>query len=237
MRKNLFFAVAILELFVATNAIAVQDQERITIPEGTLIPARLASQLDSGDVHPGDMVTMDVLEDFRIKGVLAIPRGALVIGHVTEAKGARKMGRGGKLTVEFETLTAGDGTKVPVSGDQTAKGKGGYGGGSAVGVVATSLVFWPAAPLFLLKHGHASVIPVGTIIAVHVTQDTSVFAIQIPVAAGRNVPTAKSIIPVTVISTTTIQNTTASDVPTESVADAARRARAEKALRDGKPQI
>jgi len=38
---------------------------------------------------------MDVLEDLRIKGELVTPHGALVMGHVTEAKGTRKMGRAG----------------------------------------------------------------------------------------------------------------------------------------------
>jgi hypothetical protein len=142
------------------------------------------------------------------------------------------MGRGGKLNIVFETVTAGDGTKVPIIGDQSAKGKGGYGGGSAVGIAATGLLFWPAAPLFLLKHGHASVIPVGTVIAVHVTEDTPVLAIQAP---------PLSPVPVTAAHKTSSQNaplqdTTASDVQTESVADAARRLRKERAAEKAKPQ-
>jgi hypothetical protein len=227
MKKHFFFAGIILVLLTAVHATGANGQETITIPAGTVIPARLASQLDSGEVHDGNLVTMDVLEDLRIKGQLVIPRGALVMGHVIEAKGARKMGRGGKLNVAFETVTAGDGTKVPVSGEQSAKGRGGYGGGSMVAAGAAGLFFFPAAPLLLLKHGHASVIPVGTVIAVHVTEDTAVLAVQAaiaPAATARLMP--QQITP--------LQSTTASEVQTDSVAEAARRMKAERAAQKAK---
>jgi hypothetical protein len=225
----------LIQTFLATTALAnVMDlnaQETITIPAGTAISARLASQLDSGEVHAGDLVTMDVLEDVRIKGELVIPHGALVMGHITEAKGARKMGRGGKLNVKFETVTAGDSTKVPVSGDQAAKGKGGYGGGSLVGAGAAGFFFPPAAALLLLKHGHASVIPVGTVIAVHVTEDTPVLATQVVL-----VPTAVVATRVAPPRSAQLESTTASEVRVESVADASRRLRAEKAAAKAKSQ-
>ena len=48
------------------------------------------------------------------------------MGHVTEAQGERKMGRGGKLHLTLETVTAGDGRTVRVSGERTANRKGGY---------------------------------------------------------------------------------------------------------------
>jgi hypothetical protein len=233
MKKHFISAQIILTTTALVNATGVNAQEKITIPTGTVISARLASQLDSGEVHVGDLVTMDVLEDVHIKGELVIPHGALVMGHVTEAKGARKMGRGGKLNVTFETVTAGDSTKVPVSGDQAAKGKGGYGGGSLVGAGAAGLFFPPAAALLLLKHGHASVIPVGTVIAVHVTEDTPVLAIK-ALLAPAVVTTARVAPP----QSAPLQSTTASeasDVHTESVADAARRLKAERAQK-AKPQ-
>src|SRR5258706_13569353 len=118
----------------------VQGQDTFTIPGGTQITARLASQLDSGQVRVGDQVTMDVVEDLKIQGAIVVPRGSIVMGHVTEAKGARKMGRGGKLNISFETVTAGDGTKVPVTGDRLEKRKGGYGRGSPVGADASGMV-------------------------------------------------------------------------------------------------
>lgn len=173
MLKRLF-AIAVIVTFASVTFAQVQDPLSVTVPEGMQIRASLANQLDSGQVHAGDLVTMDVLEDVTIQNELVIPRGAIVMGHVTDAKGARKMGRGGRLDLSFETVTAGDGTKIPISGERTEKGAGGYGGGSAAGAAAAGLFFPPAAALLLLKHGHASVIPAGTIVTLHVTADTRV---------------------------------------------------------------
>lgn len=169
---------AIFAIAIFSSAMFAQESAplSITIPEGTEITARLESQVDSGEVKVGDAVTMDVLEDVRIENAIVIPRGAVVMGHVTAAKGARKMGRGGQLDVSFDTVSAGDGTKVPISGERSEKGKGGYGGGSATGAVAAGLFFPPAAALLLLKHGHSSVIPAGTVLTLHVTVPTLVAA-------------------------------------------------------------
>lgn len=206
-----------------------KGQETITIPEGTQIMGRLAIQLDSGQARIGDQVTMDVLEDLKIQNAVAVPHGAIIMGHVTEAKGARKMGRGGKLEIAFETVTAADGTKIPVSGERFEKGKGGYGGGSLVAAGAAGLFFPPAGALLLLKHGHTSVIPVGTLLPVHVSKETIVaktrpIEVQAPVSP-------QPVQPISPITAGRLTDTTASDVPHESVADAARRLRAEKAAR------
>lgn len=218
-----------LALIVLLATLSVPDlaQETrpisITIPEGTPITARLASALDSGQVKAGDLVTMDVLEDLKIENVIAIPHGSVVMGHVTNAKGARKMGRGGLLDVSFETVTAGDGTKVPISGEAGAKGKGGYGGGSLVGAGAAGLFFPPAAALLLLKHGHASVIPVGTILMVHVTADTAVGGTRSTVA-----PAPPVAAPAPVVAVAPRMVVVSGDEP-ESLGSYARRLKAEKA--------
>src|SRR5579872_2666412 len=123
MKITALFAVALF----ASSAFA--QASKVTIPQGTEITARLTDSLDSGQIHVGDAVALSVLEDLKIQNAVVIPSGAIVMGHVTQAKGARKMGRGGKIEISFETVTAADGTKVPVSGESTAKGKGGYGAG------------------------------------------------------------------------------------------------------------
>jgi hypothetical protein len=193
----------------------------ISIPQGARIMARLASELDSGQVKAGDLVTMDVLEDLKIENVIAIPKGSVVMGHVAKAKGARKMGRGGQLDVTFETVTAGDGTKVPISGEADAKGKGGYGGGSLVAAGAAGFFFPPAAALLLLKHGHASVIPVGSILIVHVTADTTV--------AGTRAALVTVAPPAPVAAVTPQMVVISADPPSESLGNYARRVKAEKA--------
>jgi hypothetical protein len=196
----------------------------ITIPQGTQITARLASELDSGRAKPGDLVTMDVLEDVKIGNLVAVPKGSIVMGHVTAAKGARLMGRGGKLDVTFQTVTAGDGTKVPISGEADAKGKGGYGGGSLVAAGAAGFFFPPAAALLLLKHGHASTIDVGAILMIHVTADTvvagTVPTVAIAAPAPAPAPVVKEKVPQMVV--------VSAEPESESLGNYARRLQAEK---------
>ena len=53
------------------------------------------------------------------------------------------------------------------------EGKGGGHAGAMTGaIVATSLVIWPAAPLFLLMHGKDVTIPKGTEINAFVNGDS-----------------------------------------------------------------
>lgn len=218
-RVCLRLSVVVRFLFVLAVVVSPAFGQSLTIPEGTQIAARLANQLDSGQVHVGDAVTMDVLEDLKINGAIAIPHGAIVLGHVTEAKGARKMGRGGKLTIAFETVTAGDGTKVPVSGENSAKGKGGYGAGSLVGAGAAGLLFPPAGALLLLKHGHASEMSIGTILTVHVTAATSVSG-----TAAKEIPVA----PVVAVAKAAPPTMAPMEPQAESLGDYARRMKKEK---------
>lgn len=226
---------ALVATAILSSALFAQESKpvSITIPQGTQITARLASELDSGQVRVGDPVTMDVLEDLKIENLIAIPRGSIVMGHVTEAKGARKMGRGGKLEISFDTVTAGDGTKVPIRGDDSAKGKGGYGGGSIAAAGAAGFFFPPAGALLLLKHGHASVIPVGTVLTVQVTVATSVAGSRPTIVAAAPVEPVSR--PSTPAEPATIRGAVLSgsqDSPDqESLGAYARRVKAEKAAR------
>lgn len=216
---------ALVAIAILSSTMFAQESKPIsvTIPQGTAIAARLASEIDSGEVKVGDRVAMEVLEDLKIDNLIAVPRGAIVMGHVTAAKGARKMGRGGLLDVSFETVTAGDGTKVPVTAETDAKGKGGYGGGSALGVVAAGVIFAPAAAILLLKHGHASVIPAGTILTLHVTADTPVAGTHPTVAIVAPPAPVAAVNPAMVI--------VSADPQTESLGNYARRIKAEKAAK------
>jgi hypothetical protein len=231
-----FTALLAIAIFFSSPIVAQESKPLlVTIPEGTQISARLVNQLDSGQVHVGDAVTLDVLEDLNIQNETVIPHGSIVMGHVVAAKGARKMGRGGQLEISFETVTAGDGTKVPVSGERFAKGEGGYGGGSMVGAAAAGLFFPPAGALLLLKHGHASVIPAGAILTVHVTANTSVAGFAVVAPVQQPVPAARPAQAMMVISSTADQSsqtlgdkTANPSAQPESLGEYARRMKAEK---------
>ena len=60
----------------------------VTIPPGMLLQVRTSEPVDSKRARDGQPVQFTVIQDVAVGGVLAIPRGAVVHGVVTEAKNA-----------------------------------------------------------------------------------------------------------------------------------------------------
>jgi hypothetical protein len=72
----------------------------------------------------------------------------------------RRMARGGKLDINIDYVKLTDGEKAALRAVKEVKG-GGHTGAMTGGIVATSLVFFPAAPFFLFMHGKDISIPKG----------------------------------------------------------------------------
>ena len=92
------------------------------------------------------------------------------MGKVTEAEHKKSMGRAGKLNIVIESVKMTNGEKAALRAVKDAKG-GGHVGAMTGAIVATSIVFFPAAPLFLFVHGKDITIPSGTEITAYVNGD------------------------------------------------------------------
>jgi PEGA domain len=137
------------------------------LEDGTPVKLRLTRNLSSGSDKTGDTVDFEVVEDLSVDGILVIPRGGIAWATITEAQPKRRMGRGGKLDVNIDSVRLKDGEKVPLRASRDDKG-GGHVGAMTGAMVATSIVFFPAAPLFLFMHGKDINIPKGTEITAYV---------------------------------------------------------------------
>lgn len=140
------------------------------LEDGTPIKLRLTRNLSSADATTGDRVDFEVLEDIKVKDVIVVPRGGLALATVTEAQHKRRMARGGKLDVNIDDVRLADGEKAPLRAVKEAKG-GGHTGAMTGAIVATAIVFFPAAPLFLFMHGKDITIPKGTEITAYINGD------------------------------------------------------------------
>jgi hypothetical protein len=140
------------------------------LEDSTPIKLRITRNLSSADATTGEQVDFEVLEDVKVKDVIVIPRGGLALGTVTDAQPKRRMGRGGKLDVNIDDVRLIDGEKAPLRAVKEAKG-GSHTGAMTGAIVATAIVFFPAAPLFLLMHGKDITIPKGTEITAYVNGD------------------------------------------------------------------
>ena len=86
---------------------------------------------------------------------------------MTEAEHKKRMARGGKLNVNIDYVRIINGEKLAVRAVKESSG-GGHTGAMTGGMVATAIVFFPAAPFFLFMHGKDTTIPKGTEITAYV---------------------------------------------------------------------
>jgi hypothetical protein len=149
----------------ATNTIVADDP--LLVPDGTPVHLRLARNLSSADAKTGDTVDFEVLEDVKVDDTIVVARGAVAIATVTEAESKKRMARGGKLDVNIDYVRIVNGDKIALRAVKETKG-GGHTGAMTGGIVATAIVFWPAAPFFLFMHGKDTTIPKGTEITAYV---------------------------------------------------------------------
>jgi hypothetical protein len=140
------------------------------LEDGTPVKLRLQRTVSSADAQVNDTVDFDVLEEVKVNDLVVIPKGSVALGTVTEAQPKRRMGRGGKLNVNIDAVRLADSEKAALRAVKEAKG-GGHAGAMTAGIVATSLVFFPAAPLFLLVHGKDITVPKGTELTAYINGD------------------------------------------------------------------
>lgn len=141
-----------------------------TLMDGTPIKLRLSQTISSADAKVGQEIPFEVIEEVQVDQITVIPKGAVAIGTVTEAAAKKSMGRAGKLNVSISYVRLSDQEKAALRAVKESKG-GGHVGAMTGAMVATSIVFFPAAPLFLFVHGKDITIPQGTEITAFVEGD------------------------------------------------------------------
>ncbi len=137
------------------------------LENSTPVRLRLLHNLSSADASDHQTVDLEVLEAVKVGDMIVIPKGALASGTVTDVERRGRMGHGGRLELNVESVRLPDGEKVPLRGGQT-EDAGDHIGNTTNSVAATSLMFWPAAPVLLMTHGKDAIILAGTEIVARV---------------------------------------------------------------------
>lgn len=141
-----------------------------TLLDGTPVKLRLAQTISSADAKVNQEIPFEVVDDVKVDDVVVLPKGATAIGTVTEADHKKSMGRGGKLNLSITYARLADNEKAALRATKDSKG-GGHVGAMTGAMVATAVVFFPAAPLFLFIHGKDITIPQGTEVTAFVQGD------------------------------------------------------------------
>src|ERR1035441_8720818 len=177
----------------ATNLATTQPPPPDTLLDGTPVKLRLSQTISSADTKVGQEIPFEVVEEISVNHVIVLPKGATAIATVTTAEHKKSMGRAGRLDISISYARLKDQEKVALRATQENKG-GGHVGAMTGAMVATAIVFFPAAPLFLFIHGKDVVIPQGTEVTAFVQGDMKLdmakFAPVPPAAAMAAAPAA-----------------------------------------------
>jgi Bacterial conjugation TrbI-like protein len=94
------------------------------LPSGTIIPAELAKSIDAKKAKSGDQVIAKTTIDLRSRdGSTVIPKGAKVLGHVTDAKARSKDEPGSMVAIAFDKVEMKGGQDLQFNGGIQALGK------------------------------------------------------------------------------------------------------------------
>jgi hypothetical protein len=139
--------------------------------DGTKVPLTLRRELSSGTEVTGNRVDFEVSEDIKVEGVLVIPKGSKAYGTIVEAQGRRRLGRAGKLNVRIDEVRLGDGERARLRALQEAKGKGRQTVMTGA-IIASGVLFFPVAPMFLFIRGKDVVIAKGAPVTAYIDGNT-----------------------------------------------------------------
>lgn len=158
--------------YIAACLIAGQlASAEMVIPSGTKVSARLEQTISSATAEQGQQVQLSVTEAVKVNGVVVIPQGAPVVGTIVQAQEKRTMGRTGKLDFSVDKVRAADGEFIPLRYTMQKKEGGSKGMSTGIMTAGAVVLFWPAAPFFLLRKGKDVNINKGIVFEVFTDQD------------------------------------------------------------------
>ena len=124
----------------------VQPSGPVTIPAGTLLTVRLQNFIDARRIKPGEVFVVNAARDVFENGVLAVPVGATLEGHIVAVKKPGAFSGGGDIQVELSQLDL-DGQTYPIATDvfsTQTPGKGGYSAANTIGGAAFGAILGAA---------------------------------------------------------------------------------------------
>jgi hypothetical protein len=95
------------------------NANEITVPEGTEFKLQLHTTISSKISKVGDRVLTTLLDPVAVEDTNVLPKGVRIDGHIGEVKAAARRGRGGTLSIVFDTVEMPNGEKVAIMGSLT----------------------------------------------------------------------------------------------------------------------
>ena len=99
----------------STSASSQNGQANGSLASGTAFNAALTSPIDSKKCKPGDPVNAHSTEAAKSDGKTVIPKGAKLVGHVTQASARAKGESESSLGIMFDKAILKDGREIPLN--------------------------------------------------------------------------------------------------------------------------
>ena len=93
--------------------------DEITVPEGTEFKLQLHTTLNSSTSKAGDRIMCSLIDPVAVEDRDVLSKGVRIDGHVGESRAAGRKGKGGLLTIVFDTVELPNGQKVAILGSLT----------------------------------------------------------------------------------------------------------------------
>ena len=136
----------------------------LKIPDGTPVEIEAPYTLSSMDFKPEDKISFRVVDAVKIDGVTVIEQGATATGLVEKSKRGGHWGKAGVFVWTMQTITAANGSQVPVRATSVRLRGDSKGAKVATAMIITGALMPLIPPVALLhgfKRGENAYIPAG----------------------------------------------------------------------------
>jgi hypothetical protein len=136
----------------------------LKIPDGTPVEIEAPYTLSSMDFKPEDKISFRVVDAVKIDGVTVIEQGATATAFVEKSKRGGHWGKAGVFVWTMQTITAANGSQVPVRATSVRLRGDSKGAKVATAMIITGALMPLIAPVALLhgfKRGDNAYIPAG----------------------------------------------------------------------------
>jgi peptidoglycan hydrolase-like protein with peptidoglycan-binding domain len=118
-RASVWTTLGVAGLAALATGMPLSAQQRVLLPEGTVLTVRTETPLNSQTARVGQALSTTVTEGVDVEGMMVIPEGTSIDGRVTLARRATSR-ESGLIGVEFNRLVLPDGRAVTIAGKLTS---------------------------------------------------------------------------------------------------------------------
>jgi hypothetical protein len=118
LTTGLFLSIFVLPAW-AQQEEQSQNADEVTVPEGTEFKLQLHTTINSKSSKQGDRVLTSLLDPVAVEDRDVLTKGVRIDGHLGEVRPAGRKGKGGYLTIVFDTIELPNGQKVAILGSLT----------------------------------------------------------------------------------------------------------------------